>query len=139
METLTNIFESMLLKYYAMSVWFAGRKSDLYIKGAAFLFGNVLFFLTIAISVFFISLFPFRISSYILLALLLLIGHVIFYGYVKHQIVIALDRHKIPNTYNKSVGYVKKREAYLGLLLFVLSFAIMNLSFYLNFQGYLNR
>lgn len=139
MGTVINIFSRMLLKYYSMSVWFAGKKSELYIKGTAFLFGNVLFFLIVAISVFFISILPFKLNIYVLFTLLFLLGHTIFYGYIKHCILQEIERKNIINTYKNIEERIKKRNAYLGLLLFILSFAIMNISFYLNFQGYLNR
>lgn len=129
----------MLLKFYAMSVWFAGKKSELYLKGMAFLFGNFLFFIAVAIAVFLISLLPFKINVYILLALLLLLGYMVFYGYIKHWILEKVKKEKIANKYRTSSEQIKKREAYLGLLLFILSFTLMNFSFYINFQGYLTR
>ena len=122
-----------------MSVWFAGRKSELYLKGTAFLFGNVLFFLTVAILVFFFSLLPFKLNAYVLLSLFFLLGHTIFYGFIKRWILFRIEKEKVLDKFKRLGEKVKKRNAYLGLLLFILAFVIMNISFYLNFQGYLNK
>lgn len=122
-----------------MSIWFAGSKSELYANGAAFLFGNVLFFIVIAISVFFLSLLSFKFNVYLLLVIFLLLAHAIFYGFIKRWTINEIDKKKIVNVYKKLDELGKKRQAYLGLLLFILSFVVLNLSLYLNFQGYLNN
>jgi|GEM_PF-4517030 len=129
----------MLLKCYALSAWFAGRKSELYADGAAFLFGNVLFFIAIAVSVFFLSTLPFKFNVYLLLIFFLLLAHTIFYGFLKRWTIKEIDNKKIVSVYQKLDELSKKKQAHLGLVLFVLSFVILNLSLYLNFQGYFNN
>ena len=128
----------MLLKYYSMSVWFAGRKkSELYLNGAAFLLGNVLFFLTVSITVLFISWLPFKLDSWILMVILMLLGYSIFYGGVKKMILKKIDEKEIAKIFKNLNKKEQKGKAYLGLLLFIFSFIIMIFSFYFNFEGYL--
>ncbi len=121
-----------------MSVWFAGRKkSELYLNGAAFLLGNVLFFLTVSITVLFISWLPFKLDSWILMVILMLLGYSIFYGGVKKMILKKIDEKEIAKIFKNLNKKEQKGKAYLGLLLFIFSFIIMIFSFYFNFEGYL--
>lgn len=139
METMNNIFSYILLMCYSMSVWFARKKSELYLRGAVYNVGFASYYLILAISVYIISLLPFTLHRYVLLSILLLITYVIFYGGYKHYILREIKKRKIISYFERIDDRMKKRYAYLGLLLWISSFILLHVSFYANFQGYFNK
>lgn len=139
METMNNIFSYILLMCYSMSVWFARKKRELYLRGAVYNVGFASYYLILAMSVYIISLLPFTLHRYVLLAILLLYTYVIFYGGYKHYILREIKNRRIMHTFEQIDDRMKKRYAYLGLLLMVSSFILLHVSCYANFQGYLNK
>ena len=139
METMNNIFSYILLMCYSMSVWFARKKSELYLRGAVYNVGFASYYLILAITVYIISMLPFTLDRYVLLAILLLYTYVVFYGGYKYYVLSEIKKRKIVHTSEQLDGRWKKRYAYLGLLLWISSFILLHVSFYANFQGYFNK
>jgi hypothetical protein len=133
------LLSKILLLSHALSVWFARKKSELYLRGAVYNVGFASFYLILAISVYIISVLPFTLHRYVLMSILLLYTYVIFYGGYKRYILREIKRRKIISTFEQIDDRMKKRYAYLGLLLMILSFILLHVSCYANIQGYFNR
>jgi len=126
----------ILLYNFSLSVWFAGKKRNLFEKGTWFLFSYELFFITPSIVMFLLSLIEIRLSEWMLLLLLIFFWIIIFYG-IRGWFMAQLKIRRIEEKYRT----IEKLWLYrlIGLLLYFGSPCFFIFSSILFFDEYLKR
>ena len=119
----TVIIKNMLRYNFYLSKWFAGKKQDKIIPGAAFLFLNQVIFLFLATFLVTDKFLPFTLSPEIFTGIAMLVVLFIMYGLQKR-----VEARVRENKYDKDFNTLTTKEIYknrlIALLLFVLPFIL---------------